>query len=117
MKKIKLFKKLKGISFLGLCVLAENTLAALPTNADTGVVTTGSWVDTLKGLFKDGIGVVALLLAAGGLIWVSWASISKFNDCRNGKAEYGELGFLVVIGAFLLLLIMWLLGVVNTIFN
>lgn len=128
MKKSHSFLNLthRGIRCLGLftafawlMLLAGPALAqGLPTPVAPGGVGAGSgdWLALIRGYIRDGAIVLGLALSVVALIWVAYTGLSKFNEARNGKAEWMEVGVTVVVGAVLLLFIMFLLNQAATIF-
>ncbi|WP_245795247.1 TIGR03745 family integrating conjugative element membrane protein [Thioalkalivibrio denitrificans] len=102
-----------------LMLMAGPALAqGLPTPvAPDGVpADSGNWLAFIRGYIRDGAIVLGLALSVVALIWVAYTGLSKFNEARNGKAEWMEVGVTVVVGAVLLLFIMFLLNQAATIF-
>jgi len=94
-----------------LSVLATGTASAvLPTAVTPSTApAAGDWLSYVEGYAKDGGTALGLILGMVGFIWVSWALIAKFNEARSGKAEWGEVGLLVVIGGVILVFMVYML--------
>ena len=115
------FKRMKRclacLHAMGLAVAASPVRAGLPTPADPSTVASaGDFMAYIKGYIKDGGETVILAVSLGALVWASWAAIAKFNEARNGKAEWAEVGLLAVVAAGILLFVSYLLDQANTVF-
>lgn len=112
---MKLFKKVRAgyLALMGgmLMLVTHPVFAALPTPVapSTGPAT-GDWIGLIKGYAKDGGVVMGLIVSVASFVWASWAAFAKFNDARNGKAEWGEVGLLSVVAGSLLIFTSYLLG-------
>ena len=86
---------------------------ALPnlTQPLSGLVTPGSgyWLDIVKYYLKDAGLVFGLLLAMAAFLWIAWMTLTKFNEARSGRAEWGEVGFTAIIAACVMAVIAYLL--------
>ena len=88
--------------------------AALPNATPPSTApASGDWLGLIKGYVKDAGIVVGLAVAIAAFIWASWAAIAKFNEARNGRAEWGEVGLLSVVAGGVLVLDSYLLGVAS----
>ena len=67
------------------------------------------WLATMEGYLFDGAVVLATVVSLAGFIWVAWAGLTKFNEARNGRAEWGEVGLLGIAGGVTLLVVTFLL--------
>lgn len=90
---------------LGIMAPIQSAMAALPVaNPPSTAPAQGDFIGWLKGTGKD-IGLVAGLLIALVIFLVcGYAALTKFNDCRRGRAEWGEMipvsaGAVVAAGA------------------
>ena len=96
-----------------LCLMAfgaSNALAALPTAvAPSTAPAAGNWLELIKGYVKDGGLVLGLTVSVLGFIWIAYTAIAKFNEARNGKAEWAEVGLLGIVGGAMLLFVTYLL--------
>ncbi len=102
-KKTALFASLFSLSF--------DALAALPVSvAPSSAGTSGNWLDLIKGYVKDAGLVLGLTIAVVAFLWIAWISISKFNEARSGKAEWGEVGLTVIVAAGVMIFISFLLN-------
>ena len=48
-------------------------------------------------------------MATVGFVWVSYIGFAKFNEARQGKAEWAEVGVLGIVGAVVLIFASYLL--------
>lgn len=86
--------------------------AQLPTPVDPtiGGAPGGNWMQLIRGYIGDGAVVLGLAIATVGLLWIAYTGVAKFNECRTGRAEWSELGVLGIVGAAVLLFMMFLLN-------
>ena len=84
--------------------------AALPTPvAPSTAPAAGNWLDLIKGYAKDAGLVIGLIIAVAAFLWIAWITIAKFNEARQGKAEWGEVGLVGVVAAGVMVFISFLL--------
>jgi len=84
--------------------------AALPTPvAPSTSPAAGDWIGLIRGYIKDGGLVLGLALAVMGFLWVAYLGFAKFNEARQGKAEWAEVGVLGIVGAVVLIFASYLL--------
>ena len=84
--------------------------AALPTQvAPSTAPASGDWIALIAGYIKDGAAVLGLTVATIGFIWVAYIGFAKFNDARQGRAEWAEVGVFAVVGATILIFASYLL--------
>ncbi len=97
---------------LGAILLAgaQRVHAALPTPVapSTGPAA-GDWIALIKGYIKDGGVVLGLAIAVMGFLWIAYLAFAKFNEARQGKAEWAEVGVLGIVGAIVLIFASYLL--------
>lgn len=94
-----------------LLVMSASALAELPTPVPpSNAPASGDWLALIKGYIKDGGLVMGLAVAVAAFVWAAWSAIAKFNDARNGRAEWGEVGLLAVIAGAILIFDSYLLG-------
>jgi integrating conjugative element membrane protein (TIGR03745 family) len=87
------------------------SFAALPTPvAPSTAPAAGDWLGLIRGYGKDAGIVIGLLIGIAAFVWASWAAIAKFNEARQGKAEWGEVGLLGVAAGGVLVFDSYLLG-------
>ncbi|MBK1674805.1 TIGR03745 family integrating conjugative element membrane protein [Ectothiorhodospira shaposhnikovii] len=105
-------RTLTTLTGAGLLAAAGSGQANLPTpiNPESGSYQDGNWLQLIKGYIGDGAVILGLAIAIVGLLWVAYTAVAKFNECRTGKAEWSELGVLGIVGAAVLLFIMFLLN-------
>ena len=53
--------------------------------------------------------VLGLAIAVLGFLWIAYLGFAKFNEARQGKAEWAEVGVLGVVGAIVLIFASYLL--------
>ncbi|WP_029134103.1 TIGR03745 family integrating conjugative element membrane protein [Sedimenticola selenatireducens] len=102
----------KGIAATGLLVMAatQSAWAALPTPvAPSTAPAAGDWIALIKGYIKDGGLVLGLAIAVLGFLWIAYLGFAKFNEARQGKAEWAEVGVLGIVGAIVLIFASYLL--------
>ena len=109
-----MFNRLKQrtVALAGLLGLAANlpVWAALPTPvAPSTAPAAGDWIALISGYIKDGGLVLGLAIAVLGFLWVAYLAVAKFNDPRQGKAEWAEVGVLGIVGAVVLIFASYLL--------
>lgn len=52
----------------------------------------GDWIGLIEGYIKDGGLVLGLAIAVLGFLWIAYLGFAKFNEARQGKAEWAEVG-------------------------
>jgi len=105
--------KERGAAFLAALgsLMSGTVLAALPTPvAPTTAPTAGNWLEFVSYYFDDAITAIGLILAGSAFIWVAWTLIAKFNEARSGKAEWGEIGLLVLAGGSIIVFIVYMVN-------
>ena len=89
---------------------AQSVWAALPTPvAPSTAPAAGDWIALISGYIKDGGLVLGLAIAVLGFLWVAYLGFAKFNEARQGKAEWAEVGVLGIVGAIVLIFASFLL--------
>ena len=104
--------KTRSTALLGLLGLAGHpqVWAALPTPvAPSTAPAAGDWIGLIQGYIKDGGLVLGLAIAVLGFLWVAYLAFAKFNEARQGKAEWAEVGVLGIVGAIVLIFASYLL--------
>lgn len=104
--------KKRTVVLLGLLGLAANPTvwAALPTPVPPSTApAAGDWIGLIQGYIKDGGLVLGLAIAVLGFLWVAYLAFAKFNEARQGKAEWAEVGVLGIVGAVVLIFASYLL--------
>jgi len=97
------------VGLLGITVY-QNVWSALPTPvAPSTAPAAGDWIELIKGYIKDGGLVLGLAIAVLGFLWVAYVGFAKFNEARQGKAEWAEVGVLGIVGAIVLIFASYLL--------
>ncbi len=109
------FKKLSTALAALLCsthALAQQLPTPVPpsnTPAD------GDWIALIQGYIRDGGIVLGLAIAMLGFVWIAYQAFAKFNEARQGKAEWAEVGVLGIVGAIVLVFASYLLNEAATI--
>lgn len=84
--------------------------AELPTPvAPSTAPLAGDWLGLIQGYIKDGGLVLGLAIAILGFLWIAYLGFAKFNEARQGKAEWAEVGVLGIVGAIVLIFASYLL--------
>ena len=106
-------KSVKNVAAtIGLLAMSagQSVWAALPTPvAPSTAPAAGDWIALIKGYIKDGGLVLGLAIAVLGFLWIAYLGFSKFNEARQGKAEWAEVGVLGIVGAIVLIFASYLL--------
>ncbi|MFD1803631.1 TIGR03745 family integrating conjugative element membrane protein [Mixta tenebrionis] len=64
----------------------------------------------IKGYLQDGVLIGGLVIAAIAFTMVAVSAVHTFTEVRNEKATWTKFGSIVVVGAVLLVVVIWLLG-------
>jgi integrating conjugative element membrane protein (TIGR03745 family) len=90
--------------------ITQSVSAALPTPvAPSTAPAAGDWIALISGYIKDGGLVLGLAIAVLGFLWVAYLGFAKFNEARQGKAEWAEVGVLGIVGAIVLIFASYML--------
>lgn len=103
---------IRALTTMGLVAIAttQSVWAALPTPvAPSTAPAAGDWIGLIQGYIKDGGLVLGLAIAVLGFVWVAYLGFAKFNEARQGKAEWAEVGVLGIVGAVVLIFASFLL--------
>jgi integrating conjugative element membrane protein (TIGR03745 family) len=107
--KRKFLARSAAVSAGFICGIAR-AFAALPTPvAPSTSPPAGDWIALIKGYIKDGGVVLGLAIAIMGFLWIAYLAFAKFNEARQGKAEWAEVGVLGIVGAIVLIFASYLL--------
>ena len=116
MQIIKRLRHHKAALSALLMTFSFDLLAALPTPVAPSLgKPAGDWLTLIKGYIKDGGLVLGLAIAVVAFLWIAWITISKFNEARAGKAEWGEVGLTAVMAAGVMIFISFLLTEASTV--
>ncbi len=102
----------KVAAAIGLLAMSagQSVWAALPTPvAPSTAPAAGDWIALISGYIKDGGLVLGLAIAVLGFLWIAYLGFAKFNEARQGKAEWAEVGVLGIVGAIVLIFASYLL--------
>lgn len=114
-QKIKLtFKTIKSsfqkaIVAGSLSLFAPIVLADLPTMQAASRGNGTGIMDTIKNYAYDAVVLGGLLLAAYAFTKVAGSLIEGYSEVSAGRKKWGDLGMLALIGAIMLVVIIWLL--------
>ncbi len=98
-------------TLLFTALLSAPAWAVLPTPSPPSTApASGDWLGLIRGYIRDGGVVMGLAVAVAAFVWAAWAAIAKFNEARNGRAEWGEVGLLSVVAGGILIFDSYLLG-------
>lgn len=102
--------KLKtGFTYASAFVLSTSTVFAdLPKMQEPTNKGNGGIMDLIKGYGGDAVILGGLLVAAYAFMKVAGALISEFGEVQAGRKKWGDLGMLALVGAILLVVIIWL---------
>ena len=104
------FQRIRATLAVLLASSVQLAQAALPTPiAPSTAPSAGDWIGLIKGYIKDGGLVLGLAIAVMGFLWVAYLAFAKFNEARQGKAEWAEVGVLGIVGAIVLIFASFLL--------
>ena len=107
---VKTVRKMTAAIGLLAVSAGQSVWAALPTPvAPSTAPAAGDWIALIKGYIKDGGLVLGLAIAVLGFLWIAYLGFSKFNEARQGKAEWAEVGVLGIVGAIVLIFASYLL--------
>ena len=96
-------------AFIGVNAM-RSAKADLPTPvAPSTAPPDGDWIGLIEGYIKDGGLVLGLAIAVLGFLWIAYLTFAKFNEVRQGKAEWAEVGVLGIVGAIVLIFASYLL--------
>lgn len=108
-KSLKSFRN-QVITSVSLTILSVNeALADLPKmqapsrGEGTGIM------QTIKNHGYDAVILGGLLLGAFAFMKVAGSLISEFGEVQAGRKKWGDLGMLALVGAILLVVIIWLI--------
>lgn len=96
---------------LAMCMMiwVDVAYAKLPVVEPIGHKHADNWLYVIKLYMQQSGRVIGLALSMLSFIWIAYAALAKFNQCRLGKAEWAELGVLVITGAAVLVFLTLLL--------
>ena len=97
-------------ALLTLSAMAAPAMAGLPPVDPPSNGGGGGLMDQIKGYAQDGVVLIGLILAAVAFVYVAMAVVHTFAEVRDGKASWGKFGGIFVVGAILLVIVIWLLG-------
>ena len=103
-------KRWKRHFLTALALSSYTARAELPTPVPPSTApAAGDWIGLIEGYIRDGGLVLGLAIAVLGFLWVAYLAFAKFNEARQGKAEWAEVGVLGIVGAIVLIFASYLL--------
>ena len=96
-------------------VFSSPVMAGLPDWGDKAA--TKGPIKVAKDFGTEVLTYLVLAVSVSGMVWVGWAAIAKFNEARNGKAEWGEVGLLGIVAAAMLMIVGYILKVAGDVFG
>ncbi len=109
------FDRKNQILYSLLALFSIDLQAALPTPvAPSTSPAAGDWLALIEGYVKDSGLVLGLTIAVVAFLWIAWITISKFNEARAGRAEWGEVGLTAVVATGVMIFISFLLTEAST---
>lgn len=88
----------------GLWLISHGAWADFPVGESTGITKGklgGEWLGVVWTYLTRGVKLLIIGVSIIGFLWVSYGAIAKFNECRNGRAEWSELALLIILAAAL----------------
>ena len=105
-------------AFATTLLLSTAAQAALPTVQAVGGAANGDYMTQIRDYIGLIIGLVALVITGGAFLTVAGGSVSKFHEWRAGKAELGDFKMVIMVGALLLVIVVFIVtqavGVIAT---
>lgn len=102
------FKKFSA--FIGSFILSTSVaFADLPTMQAPSRGEGSGIMDTIKNHAYDAVILGGLLLGAFAFMKVAGSLISEFGEVQAGRKKWGDLGMLALVGAILLVVMIWLI--------
>lgn len=78
--------------------------------AADAATTSSAALEEVGTMFGDAMLMGLALISAVVFVIVAWAVVTKFNDARRGRADWGEVVLPFIIGAGCVIFIGWLVG-------
>lgn len=108
---------LPAVLAAAVTTFSTGVYAALPA-IPAGVPAGSDYMTSFRDYFGLAIGLIVLLIASYAFVTVAGGSVAKFQEWRAGKAELGDLKMVIVVGALLLFIVIYVLtqavGVIAT---
>ena len=106
----KAYKKTTATLFLA-SVTASNAFAALPTmdKVDGRGNNKDGILGQVQGWGYQAVILAGLAISAVGFIVVASSLISGYKEVQDGKKKWGDLGMSALVGALILVVMIWLL--------
>lgn len=91
-------------------LICKPAFADLPKVDAPSTGSTGGLMTQAKGYLLDGIVLGGLVVAAVAFMSVATAAVHTFTEVREGKSSWTKFGAIVVVGAVLIVVVIWLVG-------
>ncbi|MGR3808199.1 TIGR03745 family integrating conjugative element membrane protein [Pasteurella testudinis] len=93
-----------------ITLLTSNTaLAALPTMEDPSRGAGKGIIETIKNYAYDAGILAGLLISAVAFYQVASSCLATYREISDGKKKWSDLGMTALVGAILIVIIIWLL--------
>ena len=109
-------RKPVAVALAALALMRAAHGQVLPNVVQPDGAAEGDFIEVLESLASDGLTVLIFVVGAAAFLMVGWAVIAKFNECRQGRAEWSEAAVTAGIGAVVLIFATFLLTQASTIF-
>ncbi len=98
---------------------ARSALAQVTVPDITGGIDAegGDLFGILKELATQGLNILLFVVGVAAFIIVGWSVVSKFNECRQGRAEWSEALVTAGIGVVVIVFATFLLGQTSSFFE
>lgn len=107
-QKVKSRAKQTGLVVMG-ALLSSPVFADLPKMEDPSRGAGKGIMETIKNYAYDGAILGGLLIAAFAFLRVASSCVSTYGEISSGKKTWGDLAMQALVGAVLLVVIIWLI--------
>ncbi|MDA3978085.1 TIGR03745 family integrating conjugative element membrane protein [Gallibacterium sp. AGMB14963] len=107
-QKVKSRAKQTGLVVMG-ALLSSPVFADLPKMEDPSRGAGKGIMETIKNYAYDGAILGGLLIAAFAFLRVASSCVSTYGEISSGKKNWGDLAMQALVGAVLLVVIIWLI--------
>ena len=108
-QKVKSRAKQTGLVVMGALLSSPVFAAGLPKMEDPSRGTGKGIMETIKNFAYDGAILGGLLIAAFAFLRVASSCVSTYGEISSGKKTWGDLAMQALVGAVLLVVIIWLI--------
>ncbi|MGQ9444979.1 TIGR03745 family integrating conjugative element membrane protein [[Pasteurella] aerogenes] len=104
----KITSKTTAIALLS-AITVQNAFAELPTMQAPSRGEGAGIMETIKNHAYDAVILGGLLLCVFGFMKVAGSLITSYGEVQDGRKKWGDLGMSALVGAIMLVVIIWLL--------